>query len=405
MLSRPVHPEAKKARREVTVFVPGERIDEERRRLIRLYQKHLKLPGYRKGHVPPEVVADVLGDELDQEAFEKALKEVVKRELEERGLEPISRVKIEEKSEEQGGQRVRLSFDVLPDFEMPDFSSITVEKRIPPVQDQEVEEVLQQEALRHATLEAVDREIQEGDAIRADIVLKTPSGRRTLKKNQNALLFVDNSQPPAVKEALIGKKAGDTVEVDVERGKYRIVIHQVFAQVIPEINDDFARALGYESLEALKEAVRERLRKLHEEEADDQVVHALIEEIYNRVQFDLPESMVQDELDELEERFREDYGLDEISEDIRSELRRIAEHRVKQAIILTRVADHLGLEPTEEEIQKEVEILARELGYRPENLLPRLRASDHWGEFVERIRQRKALDYLKQRVNVQVILG
>lgn len=405
MLSRPVHPEAKKARREITVFVPGERIEEERAKLVRLYQKHLKLPGYRKGHVPPEVVVDILGEELDEEAFEKALKEVLKKELEDRGLEPISRVKIEEKTPEEQGQRVRLSFDVLPDFEMPDFASIKVEKHIPPVKDEEVEEILQREALRHATLEAVEREIQEGDAIRADIILKTPSGRRTLKKDKNVLLFVDDSQPPAVKEALIGKQAGDTVEVDVERGRYRIVIHQVFTRVVPEVNDDLAKTLGYESLDALKESVRERLRKLHEEDAEDHLVYHLIEEIYNRVEFDLPESMVQDELDELAEKFREDYGIEELSDDILSELRRIAEHRVKQAIILTRVADHMGLEPTEEEIREEVEALARQLGYRPENLLPRLQASEHWGDFVERIRRRKALDYLKNQVNIQVILG
>ncbi len=405
MLKRPVHPDAKRARREVTVFVPDERIEEERRKLIRLYQKHLNLPGYRKGHVPEEVVVDVLGEELEEEAFEKALKETLKQELEERGLEPISRVKIEEKETEEAGQRVRLSFDVLPDFELPDISSIQLEKHIPPVKEEEVEEILQREAVRHATLEEVDREIQEGDAVRADIILKTPSGRRTLKKSKNVLLFVDDSQPPKVKEALIGKKAGDTVDVDVERGRYRIVVHQVFTRVIPEINDDFAKTLGYDSLDALKEAIRERLRKVHEDEAEDNLEAELIETLYNQVQFDLPESMVADELDELVEKFREDYGVEEVTEDIRSELRRIAEHRVKRAIILTRVADHLGLDPTEEEIREEVAALAQELGYKPENLLPRLQASEHWGDFVEGIRRRKALKYLKNQVNVQVILG
>jgi len=405
VLKRPLHPDARKARREVVLFVPDVRVEEERRKLIRLYQKHLRLPGYRKGQIPEEVVVDVLGEELEEEAFENALKEALKRELHERGLEPISRVKIEEKETVEAGQRVRLSFEVLPDFELPNISAIRLEKRIPPVKEDEVEEMLQREALRHATLEAVDREIQEGDAIRADVILKTPSGRRTLKKSKNVLLFVDDSQPPKVKEALLGKKAGDTVEVEVERGRYRFLIHQVFTRVIPEINDDFARTLGYESLEALREAVRERLRKLHEAEAEDKLVAELVETLYNQIRFDLPESMVADELDELVEKFREDYGVEEVTEDIRSELRRIAEHRVKQAIILTRVADHLGLEPTEEEIREEVTRLAQELGYKPENLLSRLQASEHWGEFVEGLRRRKALEYLKNQVNVQVILG
>ncbi len=405
MLERPIRPDAKKARREVTVFVPDTRVEEERQALVKLYQRHLKLPGYRKGHVPPELVVEMLGEDLEEEAFQKALKAALKQELEALGLEPISRVKIEEKESAEGGQRVRLSFDVLPDFPLPDFGKISLEKRIPPVQDAEVEEVLRKEAARHGTLQAVDREIREGDAVRADVILKTPSGRRTLKRDKNVLLFVDDSQTPAVREALLGKKAGDTVEVQGERGKYLIKVHAVMEYVVPEVDDEFARTLGYESLEALREAIRERLRKAHEDQAEDLLEQELVEAVYREVEFELPQSMVEDELDELKERFLDDYGMEEVPEDVEAELRRIAEHRVKRNILLTRVADHLGLEPSDEEIQREVERLAREMGYNPANLLERLKRSEHWAEFVEGIRRRKAMDFLKKQVNVQVILG
>lgn len=405
VLQRPIHPDAKKARREVTIFVPRDRVQEERDALVKLYQKRLKLPGYRKGHVPAEVVVEMLGEELEQEAFQKALKSLLKEELEALKLEPISRVKVEEKENDTTGQRVRLSFDVLPDFPLPDLSQISLEKRVPPVQEIEVEEVIRREAARHASLQEVDREIREGDAVRVDLIRKTPSGRRTLSRNQNVLLLMDEHQTPAVREALMGKRAGETVEVQGERSKFLIKIHAVMERTVPAIDDSLAKTLGYESLEALKDSIRDRLRAIHEEEAEDILEQELIETLYQQIEFELPQSMVADELDDLMERFREEYRMDEVPEDVKSELRRIAEHRVKRSIILSRTADHLGLEPTEEEIQREVERLAQDLGYKPANLLERLRRSEHWHEFLEGIRQRKAMDYLKRQIHIQIVLG
>ncbi len=404
MLYRGVSEEEKRARRELRLEIPEEVILQERKALLREYRKRTRVPGFRKGQAPDHVLESLLKEELDEESFERALKRVLKERLEDQHLEPISRIKIEETEERDGVHEVRVSFEVLPDFDFPDLSKLSFEKRVEPVKEQEVQEVLERERHRHAQLVPVERAAENGDYLRVDYWEKTPSGKKTLKRKKNVLIHLNQELPEALREALVGVKAGDTVETALEDRSYRIRVHQVLAVELPEMDDEFAKTLGYENLAELEEKVRESLRRSKEEDAERRLEAEIVHSLYEAIRFDLPESMVMDALEDIKEQILGDAEAP-LDEGMEQEFRRMAEERVARDVLLSRAADHLNIQVEDEEVQEEAVKLAIRSGYDPQKFLAYLYRSGAIHELEERIRRRKAMAYLKKQVKVEVIVG
>ncbi len=404
MLYRGVSEEEKRARRELLLEIPETVIREERKALLNEYRKRTRVPGFRKGQAPDHVLESLLKEELDEESFERALKRVLKERLEAQNIEPISRIRIEETMEREDHREVRVSFEVLPDFDFPDLSSLSFEKRVEPVKEQEVEEVIQRERHRHAQLVPVDRAAEEGDYLRVDYWEKTPSKKKTLKRKKNVLVHLNQELPEALREALVGARAGETVEASLPDRHYRLRVHQVLAVELPEVNDEFARTLGFETLAELEEKVREELRKSKEQEAERRLEAEIVHALYEAIRFDLPESMVLDALEDIKEQILGDADA-ALDEGMEQEFRRMAEERVARDVLLSRAADHLNLQVEDKEVQEEAVALALRSGYDPQQFLAYLYRSGAIHELEERIRRRKAMEYLKKQVKVEVIVG
>jgi len=169
---------------------------------------------------------------------------------------------------------------------------------------------------------------------------------------------------------------------------------------LPELNDEFAKNLGFENLEKMKEEIRNYLIKQNEKASEDELEWQIIEEIYNRVQFELPRSMVEEKITRIAQSFK----YDPKNEEVRNSFRRIAEDLVKKEIILKNYIEQEGLEATEEEIAKTIEEKAKIYRMDPQVYRKELEKRGLMEDIIDEILRNKALENLKNAVKVEVII-
>ncbi|MEO0273154.1 MAG: hypothetical protein ABIM30_08730, partial [candidate division WOR-3 bacterium] len=201
-------------------------------------------------------------------------------------------------------------------------------------------------------------------------------------------------------------KKGDIVELDFhdeEKDKdikliYRI--KDVLELELPEANDEFAKKLGFESLEKMREEIRESIIKENEKVSEDELEWKIIEEIYSRTQFELPKTLVEEKITRIAQSFRYDPN----NEEVRNSLRKLAEDLVKKEIILKNLIDQEGFELTDEELSKHIQEKAKTYRLDPEKYKKELERRGLLDNLKDEILRNKAMEFLKNSVRVEVII-
>jgi len=253
----------------------------------------------------------------------------------------------------------------------------------------------------------VKREAEEGDYIIADYEERING--KTVKRNKNILVHLSwGEMKPEVFEKFKGTKKGDTVTfadfIETEKGERAKIefiysIKEVAEEKLPEIDDEFAKRLGFQNVNEMYEKIRQNLEEKYERESEDKLEWQIIDEIYNRIQFELPQSMVENKLEFL----KRSMGVKEFPEHMKDSMENLARDLVKREIILMRFAESEGLIPTEEEIEKEIEKRAQEYHMDKEKYRKELEKRRTLENIVEYLKIEKAMETLKNLVKLEVI--
>lgn len=376
----------------VRVEVPAERVAQSYEALLREVAGRVRIPGFRPGKAPLKVVEARLGrKELLEDLKERLLDETYPEAVRELGLQPVS-ARVVEASLEEGAPFVYVAeVENYPEVRLPDWRSITLDVAPVEVTEEMVEKALEELRQRYAELVPVDRGAEEGD----HVFVRTEEGAEFPIDLSKAL--------PHVREALLGKKAGDVVQVPVlnEKGEkvreVRTEILEVKTLQVPELDEEFAKTLEAESLEDLRAKVRESLKRQAEAEHQAARERAFLDKLAEGLEVDIPPSMLQAEERHLLEHLAEDLyregipleaylkALEEKGElpKFKEDLRQEALRRVRIALAKEKLAEELRPELSEEEWQAYLQSVARAYGLSPQELrrqmgeggLERLKAS------------------------------
>ncbi|MEO0258584.1 MAG: trigger factor [candidate division WOR-3 bacterium] len=394
-----------KALRELTINVTGEEIKSQLDNVARVYQKKARIQGFRPGKAPLDIVKTVFQKEIFEDAQDEAVRIKVLEEIKAKKEEVVSEIYIKEKREENDGLTVTVEYEAIPTFLFPNLSSIKVEKKIRRVSEIDVDDEIEKYQKKLGKLKPADRETKEGDFILVDYEEKENS--KVVKKKQNLTLHVSSeSINPAILDRFLNKKKGDIVELDFhdeEKDKdikliYRI--KDVLELELPEANDEFAKKLGFESLEKMREEIRESIIKENEKVSEDELEWKIIEEIYSRTQFELPKTLVEEKITRIAQSFRYDPN----NEEVRNSLRKLAEDLVKKEIILKNLIDQEGFEVTDEELSKHIQEKAKTYRLDPEKYKKELERRGLLDNLKDEILRNKAMEFLKNSVRVEVII-
>ncbi len=276
----------------------------------------MKIPGFRDGKAPRAVVIAQVGEaRVVSTAIELAVEEFYPQAAKQEPLKPVAFPKI---SAEKGGLTDALTFTaevtVLPEVKLGDYSKLRVKKTVEPVKDEQIEEVLKSMQKRAVEFQPVEREAKLGDWAEMDFegfVDGQPFEGGSSKKHP--LILGDKLFIPGFEEGMVGMRAGEDREIEVEFPKdyhqqelagkpvkFKVKLHQVKAVSYPEVNDAFAKkSANMETVEALRADIRRYLTEEAQKRADDKMREDAIIALTKLATVDLPDELVNQELDSM----------------------------------------------------------------------------------------------------------
>lgn len=402
--------------------------------LAPLYEQTLKrlgrevnVKGFRKGKVPRPVLETKLGKAaINEEVLKDALPALYARAAAEEEVKAITLPDIEVKNFQEGAPlEFTATVEVRPEISLPKYTGIEVERpSIHPTQE-ELDEHMERLRDRFGTLEPVGRPASERDFVTIDL-----NGYRHDEKIEEAtaqdLLYEVGSGTivPELDQELLGKRAGDIFKFNATLpegpGKYggeeisfTVIVKEVQAKRLPDLNDEFAKtASEFETLEELKEEIAKQVEVAKSVEADIEVRNLILEDLIDRSDIPIPESMISSEvqhrltrlLNDLREagvsveRYLQSQGATE--EQLVAAYRKSAERSIAAELILEAVAAAEGIEVTDEEVSAEIEKLAQRVNGEAPVIRKQLEDSGRVARLAGDILSRKALNFLVEKAEV-----
>ncbi|WP_019320450.1 trigger factor, partial [Streptococcus mutans] len=355
-------------------------------------KKDLTAPGFRKGHMPRTVFNQKFGEEaLYEEALNSILPAAYEEAVAELELDVVTQPKVDVKSMEKGKDwEITAEVVTKPEVKLGDYKNLEVSvEESKEVTDAEVDEKIERERNNLAELVLKEDAAVEGDTVVIDFVGSVDGVEFDGGKGDNFSLELGSGQfIPGFEDQLVGKKAGETVKVNVTfpedyqsadlAGKdatFVTTIHEVKAKEVPELDDELAKDIDeeVETLAELKDKYRKELEATKEIAYNDAVEAAAIDlAVANAEIVELPEEMIHDEVQRAMQEFMGNMQRQGISsemyfqltgtteEDLRKQYEADADKRVKTNLVIEAVAKAEGFEATDEEIEKEISDLATE---------------------------------------------
>lgn len=433
-------------RREIQVEVPAEVVSRAVESVVQKLQKVARLPGFRRGKVPASVIRTRFPEDIKSEVVEVLVPRYFRQEAEKQGLVPVSQPRVSDLHIETGDPlRFKATFDVMPEIEVAGYRDLPVERQDTAVSEPEVEASLNQLREQHATYTAVEgRPLADGDYAQVSLqgVPKSSAGGPEDAENphpsQNRAKVGHPEEPKPVNvddvmveiggsntvrefsDNLRGASAGESRTFEVsypadftdqrlagQTFSYTINIKGIKQKHLPEVNDDFAKELGsFSGLDDLKQKVREGMEHDKQHAAEHAGKEKLVEELVKRNDFEVPEALVERQIDlRLERGLRALAAQGMRPEDmkkmdfnrLRAGQRETAAREVKASLLLDKIAELEHIEVSDEEVEKEVQALAEQTQQTAESVRARLTQEGALDRIRNRLRNDKALDFLYRR--------
>jgi len=391
--------------------------------------KQVSIPGFRKGHVPDKMIDARIGrGAVISEAVNAMLPDIYAGAIEENKLTPLGRPEIDMTKMEDGETiEFTAEVDIVPDFDLPDFSSMSVTVDALEDLDKAVDERIEILRERFAQVSDVDRPAQEGDQVHINLV-GSQNGEVLPDATAEGLTYVIGSggMLEGLDEAVTGCVAGDekTFVSTLAGGDHAgepadiaVTVTEVQERTLPDVDDDFAQLVSqFDTVSEMREDLKKAVAQMGVFDQLSEARNKVVDEMVAEASFDIPDDLVEEEVrarvaqmtDQLKaggvtlEQYVEQIDDPEITtvEDFENSVRRSVEKGVRAEILLTRVADEAKVSVSQQDLTNFIFQKARENGTSPEQEIQHMQAHDHLAEWMGQIRQSKALDSVVARATV-----
>ena len=303
-------------KREFEVIITKKEIDKLVDQKLENIAREANLPGFRPGKVPVSVAKNRFGKQVLGEVVRESVDNATKETMEKNKLSPSSQPKIEIVSFEEGEDlKAKLSVEIMPDFEIPDLSLLEITKPIVKLSEKDVNEAVEKIAKENVSTKEItkNRPAKKGDTLVIDFIGKVNDEpfEGGEAKGHN-LKLGSKTFIPGFEDALIGSLKGKTTQVKVTFPKdyqaknlagkdavFETKVNEIREDVEVKIDDEFAKTLGMNDLEALKKAVSEQISKQHQQQTRDKAKRQILDKLADTVSFDLPETLEKEEYDNI----------------------------------------------------------------------------------------------------------
>ena len=383
----------------------------------------VKLPGFRKGHIPRNLLKLHFADEVRREVAQRLIPQVYRQALAETKLHPVEDPDFHDVTLEEGSPlKFTAVVEIKPAITLGDYRGVSVQHSPTRVSDEDLQKTLEHLREQQALFKSVERPADVGDMVLVDYTL-TPEGMEPRSEQGYAFLVGSQAVLPEIDEAAIGLAAGGERETRIRfpddhrredlRGKgglARVRVVEVKEKALPALDDEFAKGLGeYATLAELKSAMRKELEAQREREDRRALEEKAVDALLAQHDFQAPEAMVLRQVAHLIEHARERMRRQGVDPDqikwdyekLTEELRPGALRAVRRALLLEVIAEKEGLAPGEADVEAEVEKIAR-ASQRPAPAVRRLMEKSGDLETLRfSLREARTLDLLIQHARIE----
>lgn len=360
-------------KRAYTVVVPAADLARKLDEQIGIVAKTIRMPGFRPGKVPANVVRKLHGAALTGQVLEEAVQEGSQKVLEENKLRPALQPKIEvTKYEPEADLEFTMNLEVLPEVALPDLSGLKLEKWTIPVEDKDVNEAVERLASQQKSFEDAPEghAASDGDAIIIDFVGKLDGVEFEGGKGEDTQLELGSGMfIPGFEEQLVGVKVGDEKTITVTfpaeypaenlAGKettFDVTVKKVQVSKPVEINDEMAKNFGLEGLESLKDILKSQIEREHNALTRTFLKRKLLDALAATHDFPVPESMVEAEFEQIWAQLEREAGDNEEEkaklEAEKDDYRNIAVRRVRLGLLLSEIGQANNVQITQAEMNR-----------------------------------------------------
>lgn len=380
------------------------------------------IDGFRKGKAPRKLIETQYGEDVFfEDAVNSLFSQNYAKALDELNIQVIDRPNADFSEIKKGeGFTITITVTAYPEVEVKDYKGVEIEKIEKTVSDEDIDKELEVLQSRNARMVIAERPVKEGDTVLIDYsgfvgeeqFEGGTAERQPLKIGSNTFI-------PGFEEQLIGCSVNDEKDVVVtfpeeyhaenlagKEAVFKCKVHEVKEEEKPELNDEFAKDVSeFDTLDELKKETREKLEKTAAESSVNEMKNAVLEKIFNANEIEIPEVMVEDEIDGMMQEFDQQLksqGLDlekyfqylgKEPKEFREELREDATKKTKTRMLISAIAELEKLEVSPEELDKELEVMAIQYKLEVEQIKSML-GPDNFAAFEKDIKMRKAIDFI-----------
>jgi trigger factor len=398
-------------------------------RAIRKLANEVKIPGFRKGKAPRQVLeARVGADQIREATIQEAVPALFREAMAGSDVQPLTLPDIEVTSyDEAEGLKFDAVIEVRPEINLPEFSSISVERPSSEVTDKEVEEQLERLRERFATLETVARPGRRSDYALIDLKGYVNDAQVEEASATDLLYEIGSGRfVPELDQELDGTRQGDILKFNATlpptypgefSGKeisFQVLVKEIRQKNLPALDGEFAKtASEFDTLDELKADLRSKMSEIKRITSDADLRNRVLEKVVAETGVVVPDALANEEMsfrlarfaDQLRgagisiQQYLESTGQSE--EDIEGDLRAQAERNVSAQLILEEIGKREGLSASDDEVSEELAQHAKSLGKEPAELRSQLESGGRMGALAADIIRRKALDLIVEKADIK----
>jgi trigger factor len=418
--------ELPESRVRVEAEVPADEVERSIQRAARALGRDLRMPGFRKGKVPPPVVIQRLGREsVADEAIRGTMGQWYVQAIDASGIHPIGDPQLDMGDLPAQGQPLTFTIEVgvRPTATLGTYKGVEVGRREPGDDDEAVDAQLQELREHAARLETVEEPAAENDFIVMDYRGTLDGEPFEGGEARDQLIELGSGRlVPGFEEQLAGARAGDRRTVRItfpddygaenlagKEAEFEVTVNEVKRKDLPELNDDFASdAAGFDTLDELREDIAAKIREADENKVEAEFREAVVDAVVREATVDVPEALVEARARELWDRMLHSLGHQGISreaylriagqseEDLLEQARPDAEQALRREAVIAAVVEAEGIEPSDGDVLDALQASAAREGTTPEKLRERLEKAGRLDDLREDLAQRQAVDFLAE---------
>lgn len=382
---------------ELTISLGAKELKDAEQVALTKLSKSVKVPGFRKGNVPASVAAKHVDPAaLAEQTLEDALSKAVAEAFLAENLQALDRPAVEVKKFVPGSElEFTAETEILPKVTLGDYKKLKAKKVATKVEAKDVDEIIERMRTGMAEKKEVKREAKDGDEATIDFVGKKDGVAFDGGTGKDyALVLGSNTFIPGFEEGIVGKKPGETFDLELTfpkdyhsadlKGKkvtFETTLTKLSEQILPELNDEFAAKAGpFTTVKEMKEDIKRELAAQKDRESVEKLKDELVKELVSVSTVPTPEILIKDQAESIErdmtqnlmyqgltlDQYLENKGFESKEKWLETEVKDAAESRVKAGLVLAELSKAEKIEATNKELDEHVELYKKQYANNPQ---------------------------------------